>query len=84
VLVSQDMDAIKNLLDNEIGIVGVGLVIAATVLTALGKMTTDQWTSYTQWAFGIYAGGTAVHGGLKAIGGKVNDNPAHKTPEVVK
>ena len=62
------MDALNSLLDNEKGLVGVGLILAATVLAALGKMTIDQWQTFATWIFGIYAGSTALHGGLTAIG----------------
>ena len=64
------MDALKNLLYNEHGLVGVGLIIAATVLTGLGKMTVDQWISYSQWCFGIYAAATAIPAAAGAIGSK--------------
>jgi hypothetical protein len=54
------MDVIKNLLSSEHGLVGVLLIVAATVLTALGKMTVDQWTSYSQIVFATYVGGHAA------------------------
>jgi hypothetical protein len=54
------MDAIKNLFSNEHGLIMLLLIIGATVLTAVGKMTVDQWTSYSQWIFGIFMGGHAV------------------------
>ncbi len=64
------MDALKNLLDNEKGLVGVGLIIAATVLAGLKILTPQEWKDYTVLIFGIYAGTTALHGGLVAIGTK--------------
>ena len=64
------MDALHDLLDNEKGLVGLLLILGATALTIVGKMTVDQWQNFAVWIFGIYAGTTALHGGLSAIGGK--------------
>jgi hypothetical protein len=74
------MDVFKNLLGDEKGLVFVGLIIAATVLTALGKMTVDQWTSFATWAFGIYAGASAIHGGLSSFGTGGKGNTAAAAP----
>jgi hypothetical protein len=49
--------AITALLNSEKALAGGALAICATILTALGYMTTEQWTSYTQWIFGLYVGG---------------------------
>jgi type IV secretory pathway VirB2 component (pilin) len=38
-------------------ILAVLLIVAATVLAALGRMTTDQWTSFAQIIFGIFVAG---------------------------
>jgi hypothetical protein len=62
------MDALKSLLSDGKGLVGIGLIIAATVLASLGQMTTAEWTSFSQWIFGIYAGSTALHLGLIGFG----------------
>lgn len=64
------MNAFKSLLDDGKGLIGLGLIIAATVLTALGNMTIDQWQTFATWIFGIYAGSTALHGGLVALGNR--------------
>jgi len=72
------MDALESLLDNEKGLMAVLLLIGATVLVALGKMTVDDWKSFAQWVFGIYAGSTAVHQSALALSGKSADKPADK------
>ena len=61
------MDALKNLFSNEHGFVMLLLIIGATVLTAVGKMTVDQWTTYSQWIFGIFMGGHAVMSAADSI-----------------
>jgi hypothetical protein len=62
------MDALKLLFSDPKGLTGIGLIIAATVLAALGLMTIAEWTSFSQWIFGIYAGSTALHLGLIGFG----------------
>ena len=61
------LGAIKALTNSEKAVAGGVLVICATVLTALGHMTTDAWTSYTQWIFGIYVGGKTVQGAVSQL-----------------
>lgn len=56
------MGALLNLWNSEKGLVGVLLLIGATVLTAIGKMTVHEWTEYTLVVFGIYVGGKTVQG----------------------
>lgn len=63
------MDALKSILSNEHSLFGLLLIVAATVLTALGIMPVAQWTSYSQWIFGIYVGGhTAISVGSAFAG----------------
>jgi hypothetical protein len=45
-------------------ILAILLIIAATVLAALGKMTTEQWTSFAQIVFGAYVAGKTVTGAV--------------------
>lgn len=54
------MDGIKQILDSQHGIMGIGLITAATVLTAIGVLSIDDWKSYTQLIFGITAGTHAI------------------------
>jgi Ni,Fe-hydrogenase I cytochrome b subunit len=73
------MDAFKNLFSNEHGFVMFLLIIGATVLTAVGKMTVDQWTTYSQWIFGIFMGGHAVMSAADSIG-NARSNAAPPAP----
>jgi len=54
--------AVKDLLTSEKGLAGGLLIIGATVLVALGKMTSDMWVNYTEWIFGIYVAGKSATG----------------------
>lgn len=78
------MGAITDLWKSERGLIAVVLVIAATVLASLSKMTFDDWQSYTMWIFGIYAGGKTVTGAVELMKGtaRVVDAPAAPTPAV--
>jgi hypothetical protein len=69
------MGALQNLLSDGKGLVGAGLIVAATVLAALGKLPITEWESFMEWVFGIYAGSTALHGGLAAIGSGIGSSP---------
>ncbi|HEY4266706.1 MAG TPA: hypothetical protein VGM94_00810 [Galbitalea sp.] len=53
------MGALKDLFDSAHSMFAVILSIGAVVLTALGKMTTDQFITYSEWIYGIFAGATA-------------------------
>lgn len=71
---SKNMKVLKDLLSSEKGIFCLALIIAASVLTALGHMTVEQWTAYTQIIAGIYVGGKAIQGAAAAYrNGKDNE-----------
>lgn len=72
--------AIKDLLSSEKGLAGGALIIAATVLAALGKMTVDAWVTYTEWIFGIYAGTKTVTSAVQAMSGKPSAPTAPTAP----
>lgn len=57
-----------NLLGSEKAIACGLLVAGATVLCAIGKITVEQWMSYTQVLAAIYVGGKAIQGAGAAIG----------------
>lgn len=61
------MNALRDLLGSERGFFALLLVIASTVLAALGKMTIDQWQSFAIWIFGIYVGGKTVTGAVDVL-----------------
>ncbi len=60
------MGAIKDLLNSERGIVAIALIIAATVLCALGSISTQQWLDYSTWIFTTYAAAKTITGAIVA------------------
>lgn len=54
------MSALQDLFASERGLFALVLVVAATVLTALGHMAVTQWQDFALWVFGIYAGAKTV------------------------
>lgn len=42
------------------GVLAIAMLIIGTGFVFMSKMTVDQWTTYCQWIFGIFAGSTAV------------------------
>lgn len=63
------MGAITDLWKSERGLVAVLLIIAATVLASLGKMTFTDWREYTLYIFGTYAAAKTITGALQIIKG---------------
>lgn len=61
------MGAIKNLLNSEKAVALGVLIIAATVLTAIGEMSIEMWTEYTKWIALFYIGGKTVQGVATAV-----------------
>jgi hypothetical protein len=57
-------EGIKNLSASEKALVGGSLVIAATVLVALGHMTVGDWQTYTRDVFYGYIGGKTLQGAV--------------------
>lgn len=63
------LNTLKNFLGSEKAIATGVLVIAATVMVILGKMTIQEWTSYTEILAGIYVGGKAIQGAASQVSG---------------
>lgn len=61
------MNALRDLLGSERGFFALVLVIAATVLAGVGKMTIPEWQSLVVWIFGIYVSGKTVTGAIDAL-----------------
>lgn len=70
------MAALTAIWNSEKGVIGLALIIGATVLAALGNITADAWMSYTQWIFGIYVVGKTVQGASSALANR----PAQPAP----
>lgn len=74
--------AIKDLLGSEKGFVALLLIIGATVLAGLDKVTFDAWRDYTVWIFAIYAGTKTATSAVAMITGQTAPadlKPAEKT-----
>lgn len=63
------MGALKDLWQSERGLVAVLLIVACTVLAALGRLTVEVWTEYTRWIFVAYAAAKTVTGSVEIIKG---------------
>lgn len=67
---------LTDLFGSEKGIIALGLIIGSVVLVALGRMSVDQWTSYTQVIFASYA----VTKTATTVGAAIANRPA-KLPD---
>lgn len=72
----RSMGAIKDLWQSERGLIMVALVAAATTLTGLGIITTDQWLNYTQWLFVTYVTAKTVTGAVAIVKAAPSASPA--------
>lgn len=61
------MGAIKDLFESERGLLAVVLAVAATVMFGLGRMTTDQWTTFATWIYTTYAAAKTATGVLAIL-----------------
>jgi hypothetical protein len=61
------MGAIKNLWQSERGLVGMALIIAASVLCGMHAIGADQWLDYTKWVFVTYAAAKTISGTVSAL-----------------
>lgn len=80
------MGALKDLWYSERGLLGLVLILAVTVLCALGRITETQWLDYTWKIFLTYASAKTVSGAVdtatKNLAGKSGDPPAGGTTPV--
>lgn len=58
------MGALKDLWQSERGLVAIALIIACTVLCALGIITAQQWMEYSKFIFVTYAAAKTVTGAV--------------------
>lgn len=56
------MGALADLWKSERGLVAIVILMATSVLCALGHITTDQWLEHTRWVFVTYAAAKTVTG----------------------
>jgi hypothetical protein len=69
------MGALTDLWKSERGLIASLLIIAATVLAALGKVTFAEWREYTLYIFGTYAVLKTITGTTAIIKGTTNPAP---------
>lgn len=75
------MGVLKSFLNSEKAVASGVLVIAATVLVAVGKITVQEWMDYTEVLLGIYVGGKALQGSAAAIAAARKPPEAAAAPE---
>jgi hypothetical protein len=51
---------LKKLLTSRKTIIGVLLLLSATLLTYFGQMTTEQWIEIAKWIYGIFVAGNVA------------------------
>ncbi len=80
------LQVIRNFVNSEKAVATGLLVIASSVLTAMGQMSIDQWMGYTQVMAGIYVGGKSVQGAAAALSGakKANEENEQLRAELAK
>lgn len=61
------MGALSAIWNSEKGLFGVALIIACTVLTALGHVAAEAWIDYTKWIFAFYVGGKTIQGAASVL-----------------
>lgn len=73
------MSALTGLWNSEKGILGVALIIGATLLVTLGHITADKWISYTEWIFAFYVGGKTLQGAASVLASRPAAAPAQSS-----
>lgn len=71
------MGALTDLWKSERGLIATLLIVAATVLAAMGQMTFAEWREYTLYIFGTYAVTKTVTGTMQIWRG--TPDPASST-----
>jgi hypothetical protein len=75
------MGALTDLWKSERGLIASLLIIAATVLAALGKVTFAEWREYTLYVFGTYAVLKTITGTTAIIKGTTDPAPVETHAE---
>lgn len=74
---------------SERGVFALALLIAATVLVALGHFTSEQWKEFAQWIAAFYLGGKSLTGAAMLIANRpvtptvITNPPTTNTTTVV-
>ncbi len=59
---------LRNLANSEKAVALGLLVLAASVLAALGTLSVEQWIDYTKWMAGFYVTGKTLQGAASVLG----------------
>ncbi|UCC72059.1 MAG: hypothetical protein JSV86_17075 [Gemmatimonadota bacterium] len=63
------LNVLKNFANSEKAVAVGALILAATVLVILDRLSIQEWMEYTQVLAGIYVGGKALQGAASSVGG---------------
>lgn len=66
---------LRQLFASEKAVASGALVVLATALAGLGKISFAEWQEYTIWCLGIYVGGKTVQGAASLLGAKRDAAP---------
>jgi hypothetical protein len=80
------LNGLKGLLESKKAFAGGLLIICATVLVGLGKMTVEAWQEFSTYIFIAYASAETVNGVAATVSGtkrekKLAEKPAEKPAE---
>lgn len=74
------MTGATDLLESERGVVCILLLIAVTILVVLGKLTGEQWLTYTQVVVGLLVASKTITGVVETV---KNGKPPSPVPSPV-
>lgn len=74
------MTAISDLFKSERGILAVAIIVAATVLAGLGKLTIADWQTFVTGIFITYAAGKTITGTVAILKGQTDPATPPVTP----
>ena len=77
------MGAFADIYESERGILAALLILGATVGLIMGKVTFDQWSTYTLTIFGMFAAAKTVTGGIQIWKSAKATTSATITPDSV-
>jgi hypothetical protein len=77
------MGALTDLWKSERGLLCLVIIVAATVLTGLERMTVEQWTTFVELIFGTYVVGKTATGIVQIRSGSAEAAPAASTAPAV-
>ena len=75
------MGAITDLWKSERGLLAVLIIVAATILAAIGDMTVSEWQTFVTGIFITYAAGKTVTGAVAILKGTSDPPPARQTTD---